>query len=127
MRNLYSFRIEKIIKAPSSLCAMHEEAFTSAIINEAQKHGNVYEIYVEVGELAKIPPKHLQKHLHEKTNWQVLVTEKQGKVACLCGYNGRPKVIERGHDFVLYTCPSCHGQPTVLEGDQVILKEVKVR
>ena len=106
---------------------MHEEAFTNAIIEEANKHGNVYEIHLEVGELAKVMPKHLQKHLQEKTQWRVLVTEKEGKVGCLCGYVGKAKIIERGHDFVLYYCPKCHGQPAVLDGDQVILKEVKVR
>ena len=106
---------------------MHDEAFTNAIIEEANKHGNVYEVHLEIGELAKITPKHLQKHLQEKTHWRILVFEKESKVGCLCGYTGRAKVMERGHDYVLYTCPKCHGQPAVLEGDQVVIKEVKVR
>ena len=106
---------------------MHEHVYTKSIIDTAKKHGNVYEIRLEVGELAKITGKDLQKALNEMTGWQVLTSEKPSKVGCLCGFVGRAKIIERGHDFVLYTCPKCHGQPAVLEGDQVILKEVKVR
>ena len=104
---------------------MHETAFIKDIINQAKKQGNVKVISIEVGSLAPIEASHLKKHFQELVDWKILVKEKKGIVECKCGFKGEPEIITRGHDFVLYKCPWCGDVPKVIEGDKVILKEVK--
>ena len=104
-----------------------QEDYVNAIIQEAKKKGDVYEVQIEVGELARIVPKQLQKKLQETTQWRVLMTEKESKVGCLCGYVGKAKVLKRSEDEVMYTCPKCNSSPAILDGDNIVLKDVKYR
>ncbi len=105
---------------------MHETIIANKIIEEAKKHGKVKAISVEVGELAGIHDHDLEKTLKGMVKWDVKVSKKNATVRCSCGYKGRPKIVERGHDFVIFECPECKKIPKVVDGDEVILKEVKV-
>lgn len=104
---------------------MHETLFVQDIINQAKKHGDVCEITVEVGSLAPIEPNQLKYHLQEMVDWKINIVEKKGIVECECGFKGEPEIITRGHDFVLFKCPWCGDVPKIVDGNQIILKEVK--
>jgi Zn finger protein HypA/HybF involved in hydrogenase expression len=106
---------------------MREEQYIAAIVEEAQKKGNVYEIALEVGELSSVDAKVIQRELLKQKNWTVLLFEAPGKVGCLCGYVGRPKIFRRSSFGVEFTCPKCNALPAILEGNNVKMKEVKTR
>ncbi len=104
---------------------MHESIFVKDIIKQAKKHGDVKGVVIEVGGLAPIEAEHLQLHLKEIVDWKVEVKQKKGIVECECGFKGEPEIITKGHDFVLFKCPWCGDVPKIIEGDKIILKEVK--
>ena len=93
---------------------MKEDQYIQAIINEAEKKGNVYEIVLEIGELSTIDRRVLQRELLRQKRWTVLTFESEGKVGCLCGYSGRPKILRKTQDSIDYTCPKCNKPPTIL-------------
>lgn len=103
---------------------MHEVRVIKELIDSAKKHGEVKSIVIEVGNLANIKGDHLRSHIKELADWKVAVKEKKGRVKCECGFVGEPKIMVRGHDFVLFSCPWCGDVPQILEGDKIILKEV---
>ncbi len=105
---------------------MHELFAVQKLIEEAQKQGKVKAIEIELGELAPVHDHDLLKTFKQLTNWKVKVTETKAKVRCECRYEGEPKIIERTHDAVLYTCPKCGKKPAIVEGDEIVLKEVIV-
>jgi Zn finger protein HypA/HybF involved in hydrogenase expression len=105
---------------------MHELFAVQKLIEEANKQGKVKEITIELGELAPVHDHDLIRTFKQLTKWKVKVTETKAKVKCECGYEGEPKIIERTHEAVLYTCPKCGKKPKVLEGDEIILTEVVV-
>ncbi|MBI5228473.1 hydrogenase maturation nickel metallochaperone HypA [Candidatus Micrarchaeota archaeon] len=106
---------------------MHEYSVCRQIIAEAQKHGTPVAITLEVGELAPITVRELKSHLRELIDWGIRVKSKKGRVACECGFKGKPRVKERGHDFLLLECPKCRGARfSEVIGDKIILKSVKV-
>jgi Zn finger protein HypA/HybF involved in hydrogenase expression len=105
---------------------MHETIIANQIIKDAEKHGKIVSAVIEVGELAGIPKRDLEKTLRGMAKWDFTMTEKESTVKCSCGYQGRPKVTERAHDFVAFECPKCKKIPKVVEGDEIILKEVTV-
>ena len=105
---------------------MHETIIAKKLIEEAKKHGKVKAIAVEVGELAGIHDHDLEKTLKGMVKWDVKVSGKKAIVRCGCGYRGGPKVVERAHDFVIFECPECKKIPKVVNGDEIVLKEVKV-
>ncbi len=104
---------------------MHETIIANNIITEAKKHGDVKSILIEVGELAHLPSYELKDILKEMTNWEIKVIEKKSKVKCICGFVGPAKIIAKGHDYSLFRCPWCDSIPEVIEGNEIILKEVK--
>jgi len=104
---------------------MHEIVFANKIIEEAKKTESVKEITVEVGELAHIPADELKEALEKLVDWELKVIETKAKVKCSCGFKGEPKIIEKGHDYTIFQCPKCGRYPEVLEGEDIILKEVK--
>ncbi|MBW2971204.1 hydrogenase maturation nickel metallochaperone HypA [Candidatus Woesearchaeota archaeon] len=104
---------------------MHETKLVTNIIEEARKQGEVKSILIEVGELAPIKPEHLKTHLAEIVDWHVEVKQVPGVVKCECGYHGKPDIMNRGHDFVLFTCPWCGDVPEIESGNQIKIKEVK--
>lgn len=103
---------------------MHEHTFIEAIVRNIENKDKVEKIVLEVGELVGIEAGHLKEHLAEMYNWNVEVLEKNGLIKCKCGFKGRPKILERLHDLVIFECPECGGVPDVLEGQDI--KIVKV-
>jgi Zn finger protein HypA/HybF involved in hydrogenase expression len=106
---------------------MHEHAIAHEIIHESEKQGDVKSITVEVGALAHLPAKDFEKVLKTMVKWDVNVVEKPAKVRCVCGFIGKPKILEHSHDVSLFECPKCHNIPDVIEGNEIILKKVVVK
>ncbi len=104
---------------------MHETVFANRIIEEARKEGEITGISVEVGELAHIPARELKEALERLVDWDIEIIEKRAKVRCPCGFEGHPKILEKGHDYTLFQCPRCARVPEVMEGGDIILKEVR--
>ena len=83
---------------------MHETIFAKRIIEEAKKHdvhGDVKSITVELGELGHVPPEELAECLKQIAPWTVHHVVKEAKIECVCGFKGRPTILERGHDISL--------------------------
>lgn len=103
---------------------MHEHSFIEAILKDVEDLDRVEGLVIEVGELAGIEADHLREHMKEGRNFEVEVSTKESKVKCECGFDGRARVLERLHDFVVFDCPQCGGTPSVLEGDEIKIKKV---
>src|SRR3989344_413911 len=103
---------------------MHETIIARKLIEEAEKQGKVKSMTVEVGELGHLPAHELEPTLKAMVNWKVNIIEKKAKVQCSCGFIGRPKILERGHDMCLFVCPKCDQVPKIIEGNEIRLKEV---
>jgi len=105
---------------------MHGMSLASEVIREAEKNGKVKAVTLEVGELAKITGEELAECIKGLVGWKVEVVGKEGKVSCPCGFKGKPRIVERAHDFLVLACPSCGGVPDVTEGGDIILLNVEV-
>ena len=105
---------------------MHETIVANDIINKAKEQGNVKAITVEVGDLAHLPANELKQTLTAMVNWKIDIIEKKAKIKCSCGYKGEPKILEKGHDSTVFVCPKCNSVPDILDGKDIILKEVIV-
>jgi Zn finger protein HypA/HybF involved in hydrogenase expression len=105
---------------------MHETIIASEIIKKAKQQGKVKSIVVEVGELANIPAHHLEEALAKMTGWKIKMLEKKASVKCTCGFKGQPRITEKSHDAVFFECPKCKKIPFVVEGKDIMLKEVEV-
>ena len=103
---------------------MHEHTFIDAIVRDIEDKANVEKIILEVGELAGIEGSHLAEHIRERFDWDVEAVQKEGLVKCECGYEGRPKILEKLHDLVIFECPKCEGVAEALEGKDI--KIVKI-
>lgn len=108
---------------------MHETLIANQIIDEAKKHGKVVSIKVEVGDLAHLPMhdmEHTLKEMCKGLGWEVECVRKPALVKCICGYEGEPKILEKGHDVNVFECPTCGSIPEILEGKDIILLSVEV-
>ena len=105
---------------------MHDTIIARKIIEEAESHGIVKKIHLEIGEIASVPAKELVACLETITNWRITCKEIVSIVRCKCGYNGRVKIIERGHDFCLIECPECQSLPEIASGNEIKLIRVVV-
>jgi len=105
---------------------MHGIQIVGDILDTARAQGKVKKAIIEVGEIANIEKEHLGEHLKGWADFPCELVDKDSKVKCKCGYEGRAKIKDRGHDFVVIECPECKETPEILEGDQVILKSVEV-
>ena len=106
---------------------MHETIIAREIIDKANEKGKVKAIKVEVGEMGHLPAKEFYETISTLVDWKIDMVEKEGKVKCSCGFVGRPKILERGHDVCIFECPSCCGVPEeILEGQEIKLLEVEV-
>ena len=106
---------------------MHETIIAKEIIKRAQEHGTVKGITVEVGELAHLPMDEMKRTMEGMVKWELNFVQTPAKISCQCGFEGRPKVIEHTHDFTLFKCPECDVElPKILEGKDIVLKEVDV-
>lgn len=105
---------------------MHDTVIAHQLIGEANRHGTVNRITVEVGELATLTADELRATLSKLVTWTLEITERPSAVTCSCGYRGRARILERGHDVCLFACPDCKGTPHVDEGADIRLVEVEV-
>ena len=107
---------------------MHEQSIARNIIKEAQKHGKVQSIVVEVGDLAHLPAENMRKVLEDLTDWKISVASKAALVLCEgCQYSGPPEIVEHLHDHSVFKCTKCGRMyPSIIEGDQIVLKEVSI-
>ncbi|MDH3353132.1 MAG: hydrogenase maturation nickel metallochaperone HypA [Nanoarchaeota archaeon] len=122
---------------------MHEQSFIEAIVRNIEDIDSVKKIVLEVGDLVGIDAEHLKEHMEKRLGFvpkgmppaqmasadtdkvgNVEVLKKDGLVRCECGFDGKPEVLERMHDLVLFQCPECGEVPEVLEGKDI--KIVKV-
>ena len=108
---------------------MHEMTIAKNIIAEAEKQGKITGILLEIGELAHVPGKELVSCLKTLVKWKVNWTEKPAKVTCInCGFTGRPKVLERGHDSFYIACPRCgEDMPNLIDGKDIKIVSVEVQ
>lgn len=105
---------------------MHEQTIAKVIIEEAIKHGKVVSITVEVGDLGHLPANEMKEALEMLTDWKINTTRKPGKIKCDCGFEGEPVIIEKGHDHNVFKCQCGAMMPTIVDGKDIILKEVEV-
>ncbi|MBW2967200.1 hydrogenase maturation nickel metallochaperone HypA, partial [Candidatus Woesearchaeota archaeon] len=59
-------------------------------------------------------------------DWKVTITRKAAKAKCSCGYEGQPIIKSHTHGHSVYVCPKCGIVPEILEGEDIVLKEVEV-
>lgn len=103
---------------------MHETKIAQDIIAQAKRRGNVKKAIIYCGALAHLPAHELQHVMEVMAPFAVEVKETPAKVSCSCGYEGEPKIEMHSHDLAIYFCPRCMRVPTVLEGTDIMLKEV---
>lgn len=107
---------------------MHETVISRKIIEDAKAFGDVKAVWVAVGELAHIPAHELAPTLlGMAAPWRVEISETPAKVRCICGFEGHPKILERGHDMCVFECPDCGEVPAILEGGDIKITRVEVR
>lgn len=109
---------------------MHDTLISKDIIEAAQehaKHGKIKGITVEVGDLGHLPAEELNETLSSMVpDWKVKIVTKKAMVICECGYEGEPDILEHSHGHSVYLCPKCKSVPKVVEGADIVLKEVEV-
>ena len=105
---------------------MHGIHIAGDIISKAREQGKVKKAFIELGQIANITESDLSKQMKNLADFNFVITIKEAKVRCKCGYEGKPQILERQHDLVLFNCPLCKEVPEVIEGDKIILKSVEV-
>lgn len=107
---------------------MHEQSIAQSIISAAKEQGEVQGITVECGDLGHLPAEEMREVLQKMTDWNITIVNKKAVVLCEeCSYSGEPKIVQQLHDHNIFECPKCGTMfPKVLEGDQIILKEVVI-
>ncbi len=107
---------------------MHEQSIAQSIITTAKKQGGVKSITVECGDLGHLPAEETRQVLDKMTNWNIYIAHKKAIIECEeCSFIGEPKILQQLHDHNIFECPKCETMfPKVLEGDQIILKEVVI-
>ena len=106
---------------------MHEQVIARNIIDTAKKQGKVVSITVEVGDLGHLPAHEMKEVLENMTDWKISIKRKQAVVQCVCGYYGEPRINEKSHGHTDFVCPGCGNIPSVVDGEDIILKEVEVK
>lgn len=106
---------------------MHETVIANKIIEEAKKQGKVEEIHLEIGELAPVCCNELVECLRQLVDWKINSKKRGAKVKCLCGFKGKPKILERGHDYFLIECPKCRKVPEIIDGRDIRVLSVKIK
>ncbi|MBR9676698.1 hypothetical protein GOV04_00980 [Candidatus Woesearchaeota archaeon] len=106
---------------------MHDQIIAQQIIQVANQHGVVKHALIELGELANIDEAHLRETLEKMTDWHVDIITKDGIIDCACGHKGKPTINKRYHESIDYECPVCNTKmPKIIDGNQILLKEVEV-
>lgn len=107
---------------------MHEIAFADKVLREAEKAGATRYLSVEVGELCEIEADELEEAFENLVDWKLNITERKSKISCQCGYVGEARIVDRGHGYCVWNCPSCglSGKNiNVLEGGEIKIVEVE--
>ena len=98
---------------------MHETVLVAKIIAQAKRKKplrGVKGIVLRVGDLATVKGPEIREKLVALTGWKVKIVKEAARVKCACGFTGKPSVLERGHDFVLFICPNCQSVPRIVKG-----------
>jgi|WetSurMetagenome_2_1015567.scaffolds.fasta_scaffold198292_2 Zn finger protein HypA/HybF involved in hydrogenase expression len=101
---------------------MHEITYAKFVINEAKRVGARKEVKIEVGELCDIESFELKEAMAGLIDWKLDVYEKESRIKCKCGYDGRAKIVDRGHGYCFFGCPECSAvgkDLNVLEGGEI--------
>ncbi|MFH1290468.1 MAG: hypothetical protein ABIH92_03605 [Nanoarchaeota archaeon] len=134
---------------------MHEVMFADRVLREARKAGATKFLRVEVGELCEMTREEMEEGLEKLTKTRVVsdikeagsvllqssggkgveegnldfkVDFKESKIECSCGFVGRARIVDRGHGYCIFNCPSCgkSGKNVeVLEGGEIKVVEVE--
>ncbi|MFH1802248.1 MAG: hypothetical protein ABH864_02230 [archaeon] len=135
---------------------MHEINIADRVFRDAKGAGATHFLRVEIGELCEITKEELEEGLgkvtqarvvdslqdyggsvlqrsgdvgdFEVSNWEFKVDFVESKIKCSCGYGGRAKILDSGHGYCLYGCPSCEGSGKdvkVLEGGEIRVVEIE--
>ncbi|MBU2633674.1 MAG: hydrogenase maturation nickel metallochaperone HypA [Nanoarchaeota archaeon] len=104
---------------------MHEITICKNIIRDLQEYNQIESVTFEVGSLAHLTPEELIDTMNKLVNYNINITKKDAIIKCSCGYKGIPKIVTRSHDLTIFECPKCGELPEILEGDQIIIKEVR--
>ena len=105
---------------------MHETIIANKIIEEAKKHGDVKQMFLEIGELAPVPPQELMDCLSSIVKWDIKSKIIKSKAECSCGFKGHPRILERGHDSFFIECPKCNKIPKLVDGTEIKIIKVVV-
>ena len=129
---------------------MHEINIADRIFRDARGAGATHFLRVEIGELCEITKEELEEGLGKVTNvnvvgslqdfggtilqssnsekdfelgeWKFKVDFVESKIKCSCGFEGRAKILDRGHGYCLYGCPSCGStgeKVSVIKGGEI--------
>ena len=104
---------------------MHDQVIIQQLL-KALGNNKPLKVTIEVGEIAPLDEHHLVESWEQMTDIGIETLSRKAKVACSCGYTGKPKIVERLHDFVLIECPKCHKMPKVIDGDKITLKSLEL-
>ncbi|MBN1275603.1 hydrogenase maturation nickel metallochaperone HypA [Candidatus Woesearchaeota archaeon] len=110
---------------------MHEQAIAQDIIAQAVAAAGgrpLKRVTVEVGEVAHLPASELRGVLAALLpGVEVVIEGKDARVSCACGFEGRPVLLEKGHDHNVFKCPACGAMmPRVLDGNDIVLVSIHV-
>ncbi|MFH1316217.1 MAG: hydrogenase/urease maturation nickel metallochaperone HypA [Candidatus Woesearchaeota archaeon] len=107
---------------------MHETVIVDKIIKEVKKHGDVNEVFLEIGELAHVLGNEIVETFQRIVDWKINWSEKPAVINCTCGYEGHPNILERGHDHYVIECPECtQMMPELIDGKDVVVKKIVVK
>ncbi len=104
---------------------MHEIAIANKIIQEAKLNGAEKIIQLEVGELAELTAEEVEDALLKLTDMEIRINYKDSKINCACGYEGRARIVDKGHGYCVFNCPKCSSKPQVLEGGGIRITGVE--
>jgi Zn finger protein HypA/HybF involved in hydrogenase expression len=99
-----------------------ENDIVERLLDEARKKG-AQSITLEVGDLADPGAIVIRKRLTAE-GLHVEIVSKRGIIQCLCGYYGEPHMIEQSEKGTYFVCPSCGNYPGIVQGDEIILKNI---
>ena len=106
---------------------MHETAIARNIIGKAVAKAEgkkIISVTIEVGDLAHLSASELKEFMSTMVDYEINVEPKKAHVKCECGYEGEPKILSHQHDMTIFECPKCGKTPAVLDGDEIVLKEI---
>ena len=112
---------------------MHEQHIAQQILKKAndlaqQTKQNIVSITVEVGDVGHLPLEEMGQVLKTMVPYTIHMITKKAKVHCICGYEGEPRILQKGHDSTFFECPQCTApMPKILEGQDIILKKVELK